>query len=161
MSDVVTPTEDIEEFSSYKMGELLDASGNKVKVPSVTKEDQEPTVEDDFKTARDTLRGILGESGDVLTELKKLAKESDSPRAYEVLSNLIKTYADTSKDLLEIHEKKNKAKKSSGEDTSKAPPGVQNNQQNNIIFSGNEDQMFDLMEKLRGRTGETSANDSQ
>lgn len=45
---------------------------------------------------------LLKQSQDALTELIEFAKSSESPRAYEVVANLIKTTADVAKNLVEI-----------------------------------------------------------
>lgn len=62
--------------------------------------------EDDYSLARDTLRGIVESSTVVLDDLAKIARESEHPRAYEVLATLMKTMAETSKDLLELQKRK-------------------------------------------------------
>ena len=42
---------------------------------------------------------------DAIDNVLLVAKESDSPRAYEVAAQLIKAVADVNKDLLDIHKK--------------------------------------------------------
>ena len=45
-----------------------------------------------------------------------LAKETESPRAYEVAGQLIKTIADTNKDLLDLSKKVKDVKKEDAKD---------------------------------------------
>lgn len=59
----------------------------------------------DYLTVRKNLREILMSGADAIDSVLTVAKESDSPRAYEVAAQLIKAVADVNKDLLEIHHK--------------------------------------------------------
>jgi hypothetical protein len=59
----------------------------------------------DYMTVRKNLREILMTGADAIDSVLTVAKESDSPRAYEVAAQLIKAVADVNKDLLEIHKK--------------------------------------------------------
>lgn len=59
----------------------------------------------DYMTVRKNLREILMTGADAIDSILTVAKESDSPRAYEVAAQLIKAVADVNKDLLEIHHK--------------------------------------------------------
>ena len=64
------------------------------------------TVDDDYEYARKNLRSLIDNGKDVMENLSFLAKEGESPRTYEVLGQLIKTLAETNKDLLDIAKKK-------------------------------------------------------
>ena len=64
------------------------------------------TVDDDYEYARNNLRSLIDNGKDVMDNLAFLAKEGESPRTYEVLGQLIKTLAETNKDLLDIAKKK-------------------------------------------------------
>lgn len=59
----------------------------------------------DYLTVRKNLREILMTGADAIDSVLTVAKESDSPRAYEVAAQLIKAVADVNKDLLDIHKK--------------------------------------------------------
>lgn len=59
----------------------------------------------DYMTVRKNLREIIMTGADAIDSVLTVAKESDSPRAYEVVAQLIKAVADVNKDLLEIHKK--------------------------------------------------------
>jgi len=64
------------------------------------------TVDDDYEYARKNLRSLIDNGKDVMDNLAYLAKEGESPRTYEVLGQLIKTLAETNKDLLDLAKKK-------------------------------------------------------
>ena len=78
-------------------------------------------VEADIKKAREIHHDLLDTSKDALQNLLDFAKASESPRAYEVVSNLIKTTSEVAKTLVDL----NSARK---EETQ-----TQNNTQNNIF----------------------------
>lgn len=93
-----------------------------------TKEDLQ--LESDFNLVRSNIKASLEATNSVLTDAIGLAQSSDSPRAYEVVSTLLKAIADTNLDLLNIHEKREtiKSKRFVKSDTA-----IQNNQQNNYF----------------------------
>jgi hypothetical protein len=69
------------------------------------KDIQDIDLKKDYLTVRKNLREILMSGADAIDSVLSVAKESDSPRAYEVAAQLIKAVADVNKDLLEIHKK--------------------------------------------------------
>ena len=68
-------------------------------------------ADQDYILARRTFRSLIDKGNGAIDGITDLAKESESPRAYEVLATLMKTVADTTKDLFEL-QKKNKELKS-------------------------------------------------
>jgi hypothetical protein len=78
---------------------------------------EEKNIESDYEYARKNLRALIDNGKDAMENLTYLAKEGESPRAYEVVGQLIKTLADTNKDLLDLSKKAREAKgMKSGED---------------------------------------------
>lgn len=73
-----------------------------VQTPELTED-----AEADYHLARRTFRSLIDKGNGAIEGITDLAKESESPRAYEVLATLMKTVADTTKDLFEL-QKKNK-----------------------------------------------------
>lgn len=57
---------------------------------------------DDAAHARENIRGLISKGTVAIDELSKVAKESEHPRAYEVLSTLLKNVSEMNKDLLNI-----------------------------------------------------------
>ena len=72
-------------------------------------------TDEDFEYARDNLKGIIDNGQQVIEELSSIASTSESPRAFEVLSALMKTIVDANKDLLELQRKAKAIKKESAE----------------------------------------------
>jgi len=64
-----------------------------------------PDREEDYNLARDTFRGLIRQGNDAIDGITDLAKQSESPRAYEVLATLMKTVAETTKDLYDLQKK--------------------------------------------------------
>ena len=87
------------------------SESNVVETLQQTQQTEEDTnVDLDYEYARNNLRGLI-ENGKVAMEnIIFLAKEGESPRAYEVVGQLIKTLADTNKDLLDLGKKAREAK---------------------------------------------------
>jgi len=61
--------------------------------------------EDDYELARRTFRNLIEQGNLAMEDMKNLARESESPRAYEVFSTMMKTISDTTKDLYDLHKK--------------------------------------------------------
>lgn len=96
-------------------------------------------IEDDYQVARKKLNELIGKSEQALQGMLNVALASDSPRAYEVVGQLIKTTGDAAKDLLDLQAKKKKLREEE--------PKKQNiDTQNNIIFSGSTS---DLLKALK------------
>lgn len=91
--------------------------------------------EDDFQLARQTLRGLIAKNDDVLDELIHLAKNSETPRTYEVAGQLLKTQSEIAKELMGIH----KQKKDVDGDSAKVT-----NQTNNV-FVGSTSELMKLI----------------
>lgn len=60
---------------------------------------QNPDQEEDYNLARTTFRALITQGNHAIDGISDLAKESESPRAYEVMATLMKTVAETTKDL--------------------------------------------------------------
>lgn len=68
-------------------------------------EKQNDSIDDDFEYARDNLRHFIERGKEAMEDAIYLAKDVESPRAFEVVGQLIKTLAETNKDLLELSKK--------------------------------------------------------
>lgn len=62
-------------------------------------------VEADYNLSRRTFRSLIDKGNAAMENLTDLAKESESPRAYEVLATMMRTIADTTKDLYDLQKK--------------------------------------------------------
>ena len=64
-----------------------------------------PDQAEDYTLARKTFRSLIDKGNNAIEDLTDLAKQSESPRAYEVLATLMKTVGDTTKDLYDLQKK--------------------------------------------------------
>jgi hypothetical protein len=110
---------------------------------------EEKNLDTDFEYAKDNIKLLIANGTDAIEEILKVAKAGDSPRAYEVVSQLLKTVADMNKDLLDLHQKAKAVKKET--------VNVKNTT-NNSIYVGSTSELQDLINKDRSRT---KALDSQ
>jgi len=94
-------------------------------LPVVSEENTD--AEQDFELARKNLQELAKKGNKALDELIMLAKNSEHPRAYEVVATLIKTLADTNKDLLDTRKKKIDIDKARGASPSGDAKTVNNN----------------------------------
>lgn len=60
---------------------------------------------DDYEFARSNLYDLINKGSHALEDIIDVAKQSESPRAFEVVTNLLKTMVDANKDLLELAKK--------------------------------------------------------
>lgn len=66
----------------------------------------ESTVQSDFEYARGNMISILEKGNEALNDMLEFAQRSQHPRGFEVVAGLIKTLAETNKDLLDLSKKK-------------------------------------------------------
>ena len=90
-----------------KLNDILDVDASTGEV--IVQPKNEPVVsnavEDDYEYARNNLKGLIENGKEVMQNIIFVAKESESPRSYEVVGQLIKTLAETNKDLLDLAKK--------------------------------------------------------
>ena len=78
---------------------------NKESLPAVVEEKKGDPLEVDYDEARKNIKDVIGKGKDALEGLLHLAQSTDSPRAYEVVGQLIKTISDVSKDLIDLQKR--------------------------------------------------------
>ena len=96
--------------------------------------------ETDFQYARENLYNLIERGQERLEELLEIAKQSQHPRAFEVVGQMIDKLANTNKELLNLHKTKKdiQAEKTSG------PTNV-----TNALFVGSTSELQKL---LKGKT---------
>lgn len=66
---------------------------------------EDDDIKADYNLSRRTFRDLINKGNAAMESLTDLAKESESPRAYEVLATMMRTVADTTKDLYDLQKK--------------------------------------------------------
>jgi hypothetical protein len=100
---------------------------------------------DDIELARKNIQDIITKGGDSLEEIIDLAKQSESPRAFEVASGLMKTLLDANRQFVEIAEKKRYTKEDLLKPKEEESSHSTNVTNNNLILS-----TADLLKMLKG-----------
>jgi hypothetical protein len=95
-------------------------------------------ISNDYRYARENLYDVIEKGSHALEELLNLAKASEHPRAFEVISQLTKTLVDANKDLLDIQKKVKELRKE--EETQKGPNNV-----TNALFVGSTSELQKLI----------------
>lgn len=73
--------------------------------PKVIVKRIEESEEGDYEFVRDNMKELIAKGSSALEDLLFLAKQSENPRTYEVLSTLLKTIGEQNKDLIDIQAK--------------------------------------------------------
>jgi hypothetical protein len=105
---------------------------------------QEEQKDDDFDLARNTLRNLINKNEAVITDLVDLARNSEHPRAYEVVGQLIKAQSDIAKDLMGIHKQKKDLEGNTENNNIRT--------QNNIVFAGSTSDLMKMISAQKAKT---------
>lgn len=127
-------------LAEAKQEELPVPIEEKETLPSANVEDDD-TIQD-IEQARGNIKNIIEQGDDALKEMISLAKQSESPRAFEVASTLMKTLLDANKDFVEMSTKKKYAKEELMGPKEAAQTNITNN---NLILS-----TADLLKMIKG-----------
>jgi hypothetical protein len=102
-------------------------------------------IENDYDVTRNNLRELLTTGQAALTHALEVAKQSEHPRAFEVVGNLMKQLADVNQQLMDIHQQKAKLD---------APKGITktggDKVTNNAIFVGSTAELNKMIKKMQG-----------
>ena len=129
-------------FSTNEDAESVDSVKNLpqesvVQPPAVISKEAEENLKD-IELAKANIENIINLGDDSVKEMVEIAKQSESPRAFEVVSTLMKTLLDANKDYVDMSTKKRYAK----EEANPAKNEVTNN---NLIVS-----TADLLKMIKG-----------
>lgn len=91
------------------------------------------TAVNDFEYARRVKHDLLAKGSEALEDMMEVARSTEHPRAYEVLSNMMKNVGEVSDSLLDLHKKKKDYKKSDD------PIAIPNTTNNNVFVGSTTD----------------------
>jgi hypothetical protein len=103
-------------------------------------------IESDYDTSRNNLLILLQQGQEALQKSLDVAMQSEHPRAFEVVGNLMKQLAEVNQQLMDLHQQKQKL-----DEPSKAEKAKQVTN-NNAIFVGSTAELNKLIKKMN--TGE-------
>ena len=74
---------------------------------SVKEESQQEVdhLQDDYESSRETYKELIDKGNEAIDLMMELARDSQHPRAFEVLATLLKTQADNNDKLLELQKR--------------------------------------------------------
>jgi hypothetical protein len=99
-------------------------------------------AETDVNYVRSMMYDTIATTKDALDEILSIAKQSQHPRAFEVVANLLNTMRDANKDLLDLHKTKKELRQ---EDKPESPGTINQN-----LFVGSTKELLDM---IRGKNG--------
>lgn len=103
-------------------------------LPAVVSEQDDENLED-IETVRKNVADVIETGKDAMLEMLEIAKQSEQPRAFEVVSTLMKTLLDANKDYADISTKKKFAK----EEVNGPKEAAQTNTVNNNLILSTSD----------------------
>lgn len=125
---------DIEEVA----GELVEYQP----VPPVV---EDTTREEDFAVVRDNILEMVEKGKTALDELLNVAKQSQHPRAYEVVTTMFKTLTDMNNGIIDMYKKSAEAKIL----VAAADPNAQQQTINNNLFVGSTHELQKLISNFK------------
>lgn len=128
-----------------KLSEIFDVEPIPLEDPKeVSKEivevKSENPIEADTEVARENIKELITKGHRAVDELAIIARDSQHPRAYEVMATLIKNMSDLNKDLLQLQKQKKELMVSS--DNKNGEVNV-----NNALFVGSTAELMKLLKK--------------
>jgi len=96
-------------------------------------------LDNNIKYVRDMMYDTIKNTSDAVEEMLSIAKQSQHPRAFEVVATLLNTQREASKDLLDLHKKKKELK----HEDKDGPETINNN-----LFVGSTS---DLLKMIRNK----------
>ena len=142
-----------------KSEQLLKNLESNLPVIPITPEDMKKHVDDDYEFSRETYRNLVTKSNDAIEQMLNLAMQSEHPRAFEVLSNMLKNTSDMTDKLMELQKKRKAMEKSEeqspGLTIGSGTPALT---QNNIFMGSTTDLQKHLIDQLKQQNADTSTD---
>jgi GTP cyclohydrolase II len=113
----------------------IEAKTSKVELVKSTSND----VQKDYEYSRAQLYSLIEKGQETLNGIMELAAESDSPRAYEVAGQILKSVGDTADKLIDLQKKMRAIEDDAVKTT--------NNVTNNAVFVGSTSELQKLLKQ--------------
>lgn len=125
------------------------AEDPKALIPYEITSEESEAIDIDFDELHANLADLIAKGMDAVNEVILIAKQSQHPRAFEVLSTLMKTTADLSMHKIALHKKKLDMKPKDAPH-SKGVAGITNNN----LFVGSTAELQKMLENLNKKNDE-------
>lgn len=140
------PVQNISDLTDKTLSQLIKSTPSEIieQKEEDTEFIEEDAIEKDFEEARYNIKNIIEQGNKALETMIDLTNVSEHPRFFEVTSTMINTMLNANKDMMELHERKRKAK-GTEKNEEKEIPKVSNNTQNNTVFVGSNKEFQEMM----------------
>jgi len=140
---------------------LSDALGVDHETPVVPKQEVIPyeplqthsDAEEDYLLARKTLRNLIEKGNDAIEEISQIARQQESARGFEVVSTLIKTVGETTKDLYNLQKMTKDLKGPDPESDPRKKNTDSNISVENAVFVGSTAELLSALKKKQEEDG--------
>ena len=119
-----------------KKQEIIPAAENELAIAQEFME----KIDKDYDESRGNLKELLMKGQEALNHALEVAKQSEHPRAFEVVGNLVKQLADVNQQLMDLHQQRKKL-----DDPGKGSQKVTNN---NAIFVGSTAELSKMIKNM-------------
>ena len=113
----------------------IDVKSSEVKIIKSTEND----IQKDYEYTRANLYSLIEKGQEAINGIMELASDSDSPRAYEVAGQLIKSVGDVTDKLIDLQKKLKDVEETASKTT--------NNVTNNAVFVGSTSELQKLLKQ--------------
>lgn len=125
-------------------GEIITKSGDVI-VPQEA--EIEKNVDYDYEKTRGNLHSLLSQGQEALMHALEVAKQSEHPRAFEVVGGLMKQLADVNHQLMDLSDKRQKMLDKNKKEAPAGQPQVTNN---NAFFVGSTNELNKMIKDMTG-----------
>ena len=120
-------------------------------IKDANKPPEKPHEVSDYEFSRDSYRELIEKANQGIERALELAQQSDHPRAFEVLANMIKSTSDIVDKLMELQHSKQDLSEKKAEANKGVQPQIQNGQQPALqqtnVFVGSPAELQKLLGK--------------
>jgi len=140
--DILPEDSEIKDLTEVEGGSIIEIQDEK---DEFSKEMQDSRRKD-YKFARKNLKNAMEIGNEALEDLIEIAKNSQQPRAYEVIATLVKNVSDASDKLMDVNKKLHEIEIiAEPEKNLKNMDKLELNQQNNTYYVGSTADLQELI----------------
>lgn len=134
IDDKLSEVFDVEPIHKAANAKVIDAATGEIVQSPADK------IEQDYDKARSNIHDLLAKGHEALANALEVAKQSEHPRAFEVVGNLVKQLTDVNQQLIDLHQQKAKL------DAPKE--GEKKVTNNNAIFVGSTAELTKMIKSM-------------
>jgi len=140
--DILPEDSEIKDLTEIQDGSIIEIQDEKDEFS----EEMQDSRRKDYKFARKNLKNAMEIGNEALEDLIEIAKNSQQPRAYEVIATLVKNVSDASDKLMDVNKKLHEIEIiAEPEKNLKNMDKLELNQQNNTYYVGSTADLQELI----------------